>query len=244
VTHQIDDQSTEHRKIWQTKPGLRLVYEDIYSRIRAECAPGSTLEIGGGSGNFKEYFPSVVSIDIQPLPWVDIAADAQAIPISDSAFDNIVMVDTLHHLERPIKFFKEASRILRRKGRLIMVEPMISPLSNIFYTHFHPEPVDMRQEPLIDGPLNPNRRPFDSNQAIPTILFLRQRKLFEQHFSEFIILKCREFSLIAYPLSGGFRAWTALPAFVTPSLLWIERRVEGILAPFVGFRMIITLEKK
>jgi len=41
------------REAWQRKPSLRRVYEDIYRRMRAQCIPGTTLEVGGGSGNFK-----------------------------------------------------------------------------------------------------------------------------------------------------------------------------------------------
>ena len=101
MSQHLDDQSSEHRILWQVKPVLRLVYEDMYSRIRAMCIPGTILEIGGGSGNFKEQYPDIISLDIQALPWVDIAADAQAIPLSNCCFDNIVVIDTLHHLERP-----------------------------------------------------------------------------------------------------------------------------------------------
>jgi SAM-dependent methyltransferase len=243
VLPEIDSISLQHQYIWQQKPSLRIVYEEMYARIGKECRSGRTLEIGGGIGNFKDYWPGTINLDIQSLPWTDTVADAHLLPFVDGSFDNIVVIDTLHHLVRPIRFFREAKRVLKSTGRLVIVEPMISPLSHFFYNRFHPEPVDMLDAPLEDGPLDPNRQPFDSNQAIPTILFLRQRKKFEKYFPEFTILLCKGFGLFAYPLSGGFRPWTGLPVFLAPLLLCFERRVEGLLAPTMGFRMIVTLEK-
>ena len=50
------------------------------------------------------------------------------------------------------------------------------------------------------------------------------------------------FSLLAYPLSGGFRSWSMLPvSFVKPLLRWEER-----LLPFLGqvaaFRLLGVIE--
>ena len=235
--------SLEHRRLWQQKPVLRIVYEDLFRRLREQCVPGSVLEIGGGSGNFKDSDPDTLSLDIQPLPWVDAVADAYDLPFAEGSFDNIVLLDTLHHLERPGLFFRDAARVLRPGGRLIMIDPMISPLSHFFYHYFHPEPVDMDADPLGDGQRDPDRDPFASNQAIPTLLFFKARARFENAFPEFKLLECRGFALFAYPLSGGFRPWSLLPAFSAPALLWLEKGIEGLLAPLMGFRMIVVIEK-
>jgi hypothetical protein len=53
----------ERRVIWQQKPVLRAIYTDFYQRIAAACRPGLSLEIGGGSGNLKEFASQVVSTD-------------------------------------------------------------------------------------------------------------------------------------------------------------------------------------
>lgn len=54
------DSPVDYRAIWQSKPVLRAVYRDWYARMTARCAPGRTLEIGGGSGNLKAFPPEVV----------------------------------------------------------------------------------------------------------------------------------------------------------------------------------------
>ena len=220
-----------------------MVYEDLFERIASRCRTGLTLEVGGGSGNFKELYSEVITIDIQALPWVDVVADGHFIPFADCSFDNIVMIDTLHHLERPYFFFQEVSRLLKLGGRLVLVEPMITPLSYFFYKFFHPELVDMSEDPLAEGSLDPGRDPFDSNQAIPTLLFRRYRKRFESAFPDLSISQCHWFSLFAYPLSGGFRPWCLLPASLTPALLRLERKIERLIAPLMGFRMIVVIEK-
>ena len=75
------------------------------------------------------------------------------------------MFDVLHHLERPRLFFQEAERVLGPGGRVVMIEPAITPLSGLFYRNFHPEPVIMSAGPLLDGPLDPMPDAFETNQA-------------------------------------------------------------------------------
>src|SRR5947209_8887463 len=111
---------------WERKPVLRTVYNDFYDRIVAACASGLTVEIGGGIGNLKQRLPSVIATDIQFAPWLDCVADAQHLPLAAGAVSNIVMVDVLHHIEFPVVFFREASRVLRPGGRAIMLEPAIT----------------------------------------------------------------------------------------------------------------------
>jgi len=185
----------------------------------------------------------VISTDIVPSPWLDVTADAQALPFAGETFSNIVGVDVLHHIERPQLFFDEAERVLKPGGRIILIEPAITPLSWVFYHFVHPEPVDMRADPFPEGPRDPNRQPFDANQAIPTLLFTRRRRLLEERFPSLRIIDTEYLSLFAYPLSGGFRSWGLVPSFLVAPLL----RLEAALAPLVGkwmaFRLFAVIEK-
>jgi len=47
-----------------------------------------------------------------------------------------------------------------------------------------PEPVRMRDFPLSEGVPDPYRDPYDSNQAIPTLLVTRDRKEFEAYLKK------------------------------------------------------------
>ena len=116
----------DYREVWERKPALRLIYENFYDRITSECAPGITIEIGGGIGNLKRWLPEVITTDVQHAGWLDCVVDAQLLPFAAGVIANIVMVDVLHHLEVPVKFFREAVRVLRPGGKIVMVEPAIT----------------------------------------------------------------------------------------------------------------------
>jgi SAM-dependent methyltransferase len=233
----------EHRELWQQKKSLRAIYGDYYRRIAKRCRPGRTLEIGGGSGNFKDYLPETLSMDVQSFDWLDLVADAHRLPFSNGSFANLVMIDALHHLERPGLFLREAARVLQSGGRVIMIEPAITPLSWPVYTFLHPEPVDLADDPLAPGDLTPNRDPFAANQAIPTLLFGRHRARLAAEIPDLMLLEFAKFSLISYPLSGGFRPWSLLPAALAPTVIKLEDALSPLLAPLMAFRLLAVLAR-
>jgi SAM-dependent methyltransferase len=233
----------DYRSVWIRKPGLRAIYEDFYDRIAAVCSSGLTIEIGGGIGNLAQWLPGAVGTDIQFAPWLDCVADAQRLPFADGTAANIVMVDVLHHVEFPSRFFREAERLLRPGGRIIMVEPAITWGSSVFYRLLHQEPVDMSTDPLVEGAPNPRRDPYESNQAIPTLLATKDRDRFLHLFPSFGIDRVEWFSFLAYPLSGGFKRWTLIPAGLVPRLLDFERRLEPMFGRWMAFRLLLVIEK-
>jgi SAM-dependent methyltransferase len=233
-----------YRTVWNRKPLLRAIYEDFYDRISGFCRPGPTIEIGGGIGNLKSRVANVLSTDIQFAPWLDCIADAHQLPFADNTVANIVMIDVLHHLEFPTRFFREAERILQPEGRLIMVEPAITYGSVSFYRFMHHEPVCMSADPLRNGAPDPKRDPYDSNQAIPTLIVTRDKQRFLHLFPNFTIGEVKYFSFCAYPLSGGFKPWSLIPTSLARPLLAVERRIEPILGRWFAFRMLIVIDKR
>lgn len=234
---------SDYQSVWSKKPVLRAVYGDLFDRMLALRVPGPTLEIGGGVGGLKARAPDVFSSDIQHAGWLDLVADAQVLPFRDASLSTIMMLDVLHHVEFPAKFFQEAQRVLAPGGRVVMVEPAITPGSSSFYRFIHHEPVRMRQDPLAYGAPNPDRDPYDSNQAIPTLLATRDRKRFHSAFPRLRISQTHWFSFIVYPLSGGFKPWSLIPAGAAKPLLALEGALEKSLGRLLGFRLLIAIDK-
>jgi SAM-dependent methyltransferase len=229
--------------VWDRKPILRTIYDDFYDRIITACLPGVTIEIGGGIGNLKRRFPQAVATDIQFASWLDCVANAQHLPFAAGTAASIVMIDALHHIEFPILFFREAERVLKSGGRIVMVEPAITWGSTLFYRLLHQEPVCTSADPLIEGTPDPCRDPYQSNQAIPTLLATRDRNRFECLFENLKVIRVDWFSLAVYPLSGGFKPWSPIPQAVARRALQIERAIEPVLGRLIGFRMMLVVEK-
>jgi len=236
------DRLSEHLAIWERKTVLRAVYEDCYRRIVAQCVPGLTLELGGGTGNLKSFLDDIITSDIQWAQWMDVVADAQQLPLKDASLGNIVMFDVLHHIERPALFLGEVQRVLRSGGRLIVCEPAITTISGFFYRLFHPEPVDMEASPLEEGEITRGRDPYSANQAIPTLLFTRHRQELEARFRSLRVMRTDFFSLFTYPLSGGFHSWSLIPEVFVQRLLLAEAAAPSWLKNLTAFRMLGVIE--
>ncbi len=233
----------QHRQVWQDKASLRRIYQDYHRHMRAACGPGETLEIGGGSGRFQETATGVISIDIQFLPWLHAVADAHSLPFADQSFDNIVMLDVLHHLSRPLVFFGEIQRVLKPGGRLVLMEPAMTPISRTILSLFHQEPVDLTARPL-DGSRQSGEAPEDANQAIPHLIFNRFSDQFADAFPRLVLVEKKYLSLWAYPLSGGFKPWSLLPGFLVRPVLELENILLPVLGSLAAFRLLVVLEKR
>jgi SAM-dependent methyltransferase len=241
----LDQRQLVHRSYWEKKPAVRLLYRDFHRQLLENCPDGRVLDIGSGTAHIKDFRPDVVSTDIQPFPGIDVVADAHRLPFPDRSFSGVVMLDVLHHLERPIEFLQEASRVLRPGGRLAMIEPAMTTLARGFYDRFHIEPVNMAADPFAEVTIDPDRDPFDANQAIPTLLFATPaaRKRVETVLLGLRVRSVKWFSLFAYPMSGGFQRWSLIPAALVRPMLAFEDKIPEAIARHIAFRMLIVLER-
>ena len=229
---------------WDQKKVLRKLYKNLADKMLAESIPGLGLEVGSGISNFKSNLDEkVIRMDIQKAKGLDIVADAHFLPFRNELFSKIFLFDVLHHLDCPLVFFSEANRVLANGGRIIMVEPGITPISKFFYKMFHQEPVEMDWVPKKNCLPDLNKDPYDSNQAIPTLLFFKYNKIFDELNISFNIIKKNWISLFAYPLSGGFKSWSLIPSFFVNPILKFEDLLLPIVGPLMAFRLIVVLEK-
>lgn len=242
----MSDILQRHRQTWDEKKIIRVIYTEWYRMMLADLgtAPGPTVELGGGGGNFKQFKPDVITSDIDPQPWLDMVFDAHRMPFADGEVANLVMVDVLHHLSNPVLFLKEAHRVLRSGGRLLMLEPYPSPFSLPVYRRFHPEPFIFDVDYFAKNGEIVQKDPWDSNQAIPYLLFFKQYETFQNQFGKkFAALKRERLSMILYPASGGFENKSMIPDALIPAFQLLEKLLTP-LRPLLAFRCYVVLEKQ
>jgi SAM-dependent methyltransferase len=221
----VDDPETTRlrRRILRSKPFLCALYREWYQNIALALPPGEGLvvELGSGAGFMKECIPEVLTSEVlEGLEGIDILLPKEGqLPFADASVKALVMTDVLHHINTPRRFFSEATRVVRPGGKLLMIEPWVSPWSRCVYKNLHPEP--FRPEATewefpSQGPLS------GANGALPWILFHRDRACFEKEFPQWVISRIQPMMPLAYLLSGGL----ALRSLVPGWLYGLCRRVE------------------
>jgi SAM-dependent methyltransferase len=240
----------EHRRAWERNPALRTLYAEWYGRVAAELPPvalGPRVELGSGPGFARHFIPDLELSDIVRAPWHDREASADALPFGDATLGALVLFDVLHHLSEPRRFFAEAARSLRPGGRIVMCEPYVSPLSYPVYKLLHDEPLAMGVDPLAPAATatsDATRDPFDSNQAIPSLLFGRGRRAFAEAFPALDLRTVTRLSGPSYPASGGFSRRPLLPQPLWSALHALEARLPEAAFRLIGFRMLAVVEKR
>lgn len=232
----------QRREIWTSKPIIQRLYSRWYGHIKKALRPGRTLELGGGSGNLSGLLPEAITSDIVFEPWLDAVMDAHAIPFKEESLDNIILFDVLHHLAAPAVFFHEVERVLRPRGRAIMMEPYVSWLSYPVYRFLHTEGMKWNTDPFLDQS-SEGKEPFEGNQAIPTLLFEKYREKLFMLFSRLNVIREQKLDSLIYPLSGGFHQPSLCPLFLWRFLEGLERLLNP-LGSFLAFRLFIVLEKR
>lgn len=232
----------QRRQKWESKEILRRLYSKWYSLMGSWIKPGVILELGGGSGNLKGFFPGTISSDVVFMSWLDAVLDAHKLPFRKGTVDSIVLFDVLHHLSAPAAFFSEAERVLKPGGRIVMMEPYVSWASFLVYKFFHQEGLQWKTDPLDDKDPHRDRDPFQGNQAIPTLIFRQHRKRFLEHHPRLRILHEEKTDFLMYPLSGGFHHRSLCPISLAGFLERCERFLRP-LNPSLAFRVLLVLEK-
>lgn len=228
----VDDPATTslRRRIVESKPFLRKIYEEWYGKVLANLpeGPGAVVEIGAGAGFLKSRFPELVASEVFACQGVDAVLDARRLPFAAASVRAIVMTDVLHHIPDVGQFFAEACRTLRPGGRILMVEPWVSRWSTFIYQNFHPEPF----LPEAAGWGFPATGPLSgANGAIPWIVFERDADRFRAQWPGLRVAEIAPFMPFRYLASGGismrslspgwsFSLWKACEDFLSP---WMKQ---------------------
>lgn len=116
----------------QGRGRLGLVYRQhyLYPRLNAQLA-GLTLDVGCGIGDMVRFRSNTEGVDINPetVRWCREQGlpvqlmEQDRLPFSDESFDSILMDNVLEHILQPSPLLREAHRVLRPEGRLVVGVP-------------------------------------------------------------------------------------------------------------------------
>ena len=238
-----------HRKILQKKKLLHSAFNTFYKLMSDSCdkfltAEGLEIELGSGSGFFKNARPGLITSDIRTAEYIDMILDAQKMNLKNDSVKVFYGINVFHHLPKPEIFFKEAIRTLKTGGGIILIEPHNGFISSTVHKLLHKNEYFDTKVPKwrnyeIKGPLS------GANQALSHIIFIRDRKLFEKKFGNKLIITHHGYvnNWLRYFFSGGVNFKQLLPSFFEKPFIIIEK----ILSPFakhLSLHHIIVIKKQ
>jgi SAM-dependent methyltransferase len=93
---------------------------------------GKVLDVGA---QYCPYFPffkdkceSYTSLDLVDTPIVDIACNAEDMPVEDCSYDLVLCTQVLEHCNNPQRIVDECYRVLKPGGTLIVTVPSAYPV--------------------------------------------------------------------------------------------------------------------
>ncbi len=109
----------------------------------AEKFQGDLLDIGCGDGRYRDFLKGRVTrwvgmdrpVSGHPAAFApELIGDALALPVADATFDTVLCTQVIEHVEEPLVLLREAWRVLKPGGRLLLTAPQ--------YNGLHGEPHD------------------------------------------------------------------------------------------------------
>ncbi len=235
----------KNQEYWNRKPLLRTLYGDFYRLISNHLSglPGAkVVELGSGLGNIHDVIPDCIRTDLFPNPWIDQIENAYKLSFADQSVSDLILTDVFHHLKYPGTALNELHRVLRKGGRVIMLEPCLSALGLFVYGISHDEPIAVSKkiEWFAPDSWSPDNIDFYAAQGNATRIFVTNK--YRSKLKDWQKVETIRLSAIAYAASGGY----SKPQLYPTALLPLIKRLEKILNLFptlFATRLLVILEK-
>jgi len=236
---------SKNSEYWNRKPLLRTLYGDFYRLIAKKLSnlpDAKKVELGSGLGNIREVIPDCLRTDLFPNPWIDQVENAYRLSFPNDSVSDLILTDVFHHLRYPGTALQEFSRVLRRGGRVIMLEPYISTLGLLVYGVLHDEPIAVTKGIVWEAPegWSPDDIDYYAAQGNATRIFVG--KGFLNRLKNWDTVETRRLSAIAYAASGGFSKPQLYPTAALPLIRKFEKLLDLFPALFAT-RLLVVLEK-
>ena len=235
----------KNSEYWNQKPLLRSLYGDFYRLIAqhlSNLSDHKIVELGSGLGNIREVIPNCLRTDLFPNPWIDQVENAYQLSFADESVSDLILTDVFHHLKYPGTALQEFSRVLRKGGRVIMLEPCISALGLLVYGVFHDEPIAVTKAIAWEAPedWSPANIDYYAAQGNATRVFLGST--FRPKLMDWKNIETARLSAIAYAASGGFSKPQLYPTSFLPLIKKLEKVLDLIPTVFAT-RLLVILAK-
>jgi len=231
-----------YRKIWDASPILRRFYRDVWGYAMPYVRGSPVIELGGGAGFIRECYPEVISTDFLPFPESDLVCDATRLPFAAESIGSFVAVAFFHHCRNPRRLFAEVSRALAPGGRFIIFDPYISVASKVLYRFGTVESVDLNEAPLKSEEGAGESPLLEANVARATILFERNRAVFEEAFPNLRVVRIERENLFRHIAAGSCVQKSPFPDWCYPVACLLDRFLEPF-RRFTGMCLVVVLEK-
>jgi SAM-dependent methyltransferase len=127
---QVFDVSAKRYDAWYDKPFGKSAFNLEKACIKSLCKNLKLpfLEVGAGTGRFAQALDIDYGIDVsigslkfaKKREIIPIKGDGESLPFVDSFFGAVFIIVTLCFVNEPVKVLKEASRVLKDEGAVIL----------------------------------------------------------------------------------------------------------------------------
>lgn len=115
------------RKLFGPFPFSRIeMYKSLKEMLSDRKIAGNILEIGGIRTSLKRFLQPwghyvTINIDNSGL----VRMNGECLGFKSEVFDNVLIDQTIEHVEAPLEMLKESWRVLKPGGRIIVTSPMM-----------------------------------------------------------------------------------------------------------------------
>lgn len=236
----------QHNKILRDKKILSLHYRKFYNIIKKNLSrkSGVILEIGSNNSDIKKIIKKCITSNYYLNKKIDKKINIYKLKIKNNSISNLIMIDVFHHLRYPGYALDQINKKLKKKGKIIMIEPAMGLIPRIIYHFFHPEPNGMSFDvKWYKKPKNIHifKNTYFAAQGLSWRAFYRKELKLPKNL---IINKVEPFSHFAWIASGGYSFPSLYPTFLYKFISIIDDLLTVISKEFFSAKMLIVLEKK